>query len=343
MVVLLTAFSQRTLIESARDAGVAAYLVKPFRSSEILPKLAAILNPAASEPLLTHEVPSADDKIETREIVQRAKEVLMAERGMDEARGVRDHPAVRHASAHAHARRGPADPEGRVRWLKPTDQRPLVLLGRHVARLSRLLRSARRYPNLVGSGHQRPARLRVDVGLARRHPESPGAGRGLRPAGRHVSRRAHRGLQGRSGRDAAGDRAPVRPHPHHVRGPAHPRPRASSTSRPTTSWPRWRRGGATRRSRWWWCREIVTPSSSSRTPSSRFSTTAAASRTTRSTTRPGSSSAAASRRLATRCSPRCAVTRRTTCPAFRASARRPRRSCSRSTATSTISTLTSTP
>ncbi len=84
VVVLLTAFSQRTLIESARDAGVAAYLVKPFRSSEILPKLAAILNPAASEPLLASDAPHADDKIETREIVQRAKELLMAERGMDE-------------------------------------------------------------------------------------------------------------------------------------------------------------------------------------------------------------------------------------------------------------------
>ncbi len=43
VIVLLTAFSQRTLIESARDAGVSAYLVKPFRSSEILPKLAAII------------------------------------------------------------------------------------------------------------------------------------------------------------------------------------------------------------------------------------------------------------------------------------------------------------
>ena len=81
-VVLLTAFSQRDLIESARDAGVAAYLVKPFRSSEILPKLAAILDPAAPPPpAASHDV---DEKIETREIVQRAKEHLMAERGLDE-------------------------------------------------------------------------------------------------------------------------------------------------------------------------------------------------------------------------------------------------------------------
>ncbi len=83
-VVLLTAFSQRDLIEAARDAGVVAYLVKPFRSAELLPKLAALLNqaqPAAPEPV---EARNADDKIETREIVQHAKERLMADRGIDE-------------------------------------------------------------------------------------------------------------------------------------------------------------------------------------------------------------------------------------------------------------------
>jgi response regulator NasT len=84
VVVLLTAFSQRALIESARDAGVVAYLVKPFRSSEILPKLAAIVNPLSLEPIETTETSHADDKIETREIVQRAKEYLMAQRGLDE-------------------------------------------------------------------------------------------------------------------------------------------------------------------------------------------------------------------------------------------------------------------
>jgi len=84
MVVLLTAFSQRSLIESARDAGVVAYLVKPFRSSEILPKLASLLNPALDHHPETPEVSHADDKIETREIVQRAKEMLMSERGLDE-------------------------------------------------------------------------------------------------------------------------------------------------------------------------------------------------------------------------------------------------------------------
>ena len=82
-VVLLTAFSQRSLIESARDAGVVAYLVKPFRSSEILPKLASLLGPGTDA--IDHvEVANVEDKIETREIVQKAKEQLMNERGLDE-------------------------------------------------------------------------------------------------------------------------------------------------------------------------------------------------------------------------------------------------------------------
>jgi len=82
-VVLLTAFSQRALIESARDAGVVAYLVKPFRSSELLPKLAAILNPLEIENVPAVAA-SVDDKIETRDIVQRAKEKLMTDRSLSE-------------------------------------------------------------------------------------------------------------------------------------------------------------------------------------------------------------------------------------------------------------------
>lgn len=83
-VVLLTAFSQRDLIENARDAGVSAYLVKPFRSAELLPKLAAILNQA--EPAVDDhaEVKVMDDKIEARELVQRAKAVIMEKLQVDE-------------------------------------------------------------------------------------------------------------------------------------------------------------------------------------------------------------------------------------------------------------------
>lgn len=83
-VVLLTAFSQRDLIESARDAGVVAYLVKPFRSAELLPKLASILNHQVVDTPESSEHRHVEDKIETREIVQSAKERLMADRGIDE-------------------------------------------------------------------------------------------------------------------------------------------------------------------------------------------------------------------------------------------------------------------
>jgi response regulator NasT len=49
-----------------------------------LPKIAAIVNPLAIEPVEAPEITNVDDKIETREIVQRAKELLMQERGLDE-------------------------------------------------------------------------------------------------------------------------------------------------------------------------------------------------------------------------------------------------------------------
>jgi len=83
-VVLLTAFSQRELIENAREAGVSAYLVKPFRSAELLPKLASILNQPEPLNAEAHESPTVDDKIETRDLVQRAKEKLMADKGLAE-------------------------------------------------------------------------------------------------------------------------------------------------------------------------------------------------------------------------------------------------------------------
>ena len=79
-VVILTAFSQRDLIETARDAGVTAYLVKPFRASEILPKLAAIVLGQSTTEILD----TVDDKLETRDLVQQAKVFLMDARAMTE-------------------------------------------------------------------------------------------------------------------------------------------------------------------------------------------------------------------------------------------------------------------
>jgi AmiR/NasT family two-component response regulator len=86
-VLLLTAFSQRDLIEEARDAGVAAYLVKPFQARELLPAVADVLSRARQEWALAAEEESAgqskdpttaaEDKIATRRVVDQAKAALM--------------------------------------------------------------------------------------------------------------------------------------------------------------------------------------------------------------------------------------------------------------------------
>ena len=77
-VLVLTAFSQRNLIDEARDAGVAAYLVKPFQRSELVP---AIDQAGAG----TDSPTSAEDKLETRRMVDGAKGVLMEQFGMTES------------------------------------------------------------------------------------------------------------------------------------------------------------------------------------------------------------------------------------------------------------------
>jgi len=79
VVLLLTAFSQRDLIEEARDSGVSAYLVKPFRPRELLPAIADVLAKARQERAIEAEdsADGAEDKIATRRIVDEAKQILM--------------------------------------------------------------------------------------------------------------------------------------------------------------------------------------------------------------------------------------------------------------------------
>jgi response regulator NasT len=90
-VVLLTAFSQRDLIEDAREAGVAAYLIKPFRRTELLPALQAVLNRCRQQWALDAEAESlgsdgaAEDKLETRRAVDEAKTVLIDRFALSEA------------------------------------------------------------------------------------------------------------------------------------------------------------------------------------------------------------------------------------------------------------------
>jgi response regulator NasT len=90
-VLILTAFSQRNLIEEARDAGVAAYLVKPFQSGELVPAIAVAT--ARFEEYraiedehtrLAEDVPTHEDKLKTRQLVDHAKAVLMDSFGMAE-------------------------------------------------------------------------------------------------------------------------------------------------------------------------------------------------------------------------------------------------------------------
>jgi response regulator NasT len=78
-VLLLTAFSQRDLIEEARDSGVAAYLIKPFQPRELLPAIADVLARARQEWAIAAEETNdgAEDKIATRRVVDEAKQVLM--------------------------------------------------------------------------------------------------------------------------------------------------------------------------------------------------------------------------------------------------------------------------
>ncbi len=83
-VLILTAFSQRNLIEEARDAGVLAYLIKPFQRSELIPAIEVALARFNEMRALKAEVNSLEEQLETRRALDRAKGVLMDECGMKE-------------------------------------------------------------------------------------------------------------------------------------------------------------------------------------------------------------------------------------------------------------------
>jgi AmiR/NasT family two-component response regulator len=83
-VVMLTAFSQRELIERARDAGAMAYLVKPFTRTDLVPAIEMAISRFAEIAALEAEVSSLEDRLETRKLVERAKSALQAKYGMSE-------------------------------------------------------------------------------------------------------------------------------------------------------------------------------------------------------------------------------------------------------------------
>jgi response regulator NasT len=84
-VLILSAFSQRHLIEQARDAGVLSYLVKPFQRSELIPAIEVALARFEELRSLDQAVTGLEDQLETRKAVDRAKGRLMDEHGMSEA------------------------------------------------------------------------------------------------------------------------------------------------------------------------------------------------------------------------------------------------------------------
>ncbi|HWC79354.1 MAG TPA: response regulator [Pseudonocardiaceae bacterium] len=88
-VVILTAFSQRDLVERARDAGAMAYLVKPFAKRDLVPAVELAISRFSELQALETEVAGLTDRLETRKLIERAKGLLMAKQGMAEPEAFR--------------------------------------------------------------------------------------------------------------------------------------------------------------------------------------------------------------------------------------------------------------
>ncbi|MCD1284966.1 MAG: ANTAR domain-containing response regulator [Brevibacterium sp.] len=88
-VVLLTAFSQKELVERARDAGAMAYVVKPFTSADLIPALEIALSRHAEISSLESEISDLSERFETRKLVERAKSLLQTSMGLSEPEAFR--------------------------------------------------------------------------------------------------------------------------------------------------------------------------------------------------------------------------------------------------------------
>ncbi len=84
-VLILTAFSQRDLIERARDAGALAYLVKPFQKADLFPAIEVALGRFKELKALHDQATSLEEQLETRKTVDRAKGQLMDQAGLSES------------------------------------------------------------------------------------------------------------------------------------------------------------------------------------------------------------------------------------------------------------------
>ena len=83
-VLMLTAFSQRELVDRARDAGVMAYVVKPFTIGDLVPAIEIAISRHQQMKSLASEVADLHDRLETRKIIDKAKGILMAALNLSE-------------------------------------------------------------------------------------------------------------------------------------------------------------------------------------------------------------------------------------------------------------------
>ncbi|GAA4905557.1 response regulator NasT [Streptomonospora salina] len=88
-VVILTAFSQRELVERARDAGAMAYLVKPFNKADLTPAIEMAVSRYAELSALEAEVSGLQERLDTRKLVERAKGLLQSRHGLSEPEAFR--------------------------------------------------------------------------------------------------------------------------------------------------------------------------------------------------------------------------------------------------------------
>jgi response regulator NasT len=107
-VIMLTAFSQRDLVERAAEAGAMAYLVKPFNRSDLVPAIEVAISRHQQLRALADEVGDLADRLETRKLLDRAKGKLQADHGMSEPEAFRwiqkasmDHRSTMRAVAEA--------------------------------------------------------------------------------------------------------------------------------------------------------------------------------------------------------------------------------------------------
>ncbi|BCJ35024.1 transcriptional regulator [Actinocatenispora thailandica] len=119
-VVILTAFSQRDLVERAQAAGAMAYLVKPFQKSDLVPAIEIALSRFAELAALEAEVASLGERLDSRKAIDRAKGQLMTRYGMSEPdafrwiqRAAMDHRlTMRQVADRIVAEGGTGSPEG---------------------------------------------------------------------------------------------------------------------------------------------------------------------------------------------------------------------------------------